>query len=279
MTDYSKRTNAELGDLLKARSLPHTGKKAELIARLQEHDAKEAAANTQGATATKEDEIDWDDDQPAASTAQGAAAIAAGGKGQVPNPTAVPNQVVAEDASKTDDLTVTRKLDNTANETSTGAPAVAPKTSTTEETKAEPAKPATDFSSHLPTTSVDDELARRKKRAERFGIKETTDESLKALERAKRFGTVTETDAVKGIDSALPDRPLRGERKRGREGADNAEGRGAKRQDSKQRNGNNRQARGGRTQRSGGGREEEGEVRGSIEWTLMYRSWPTRNGL
>lgn len=38
MVDYAKKTVAELQEILKSRSLPHTGKKAELIARLSEAD-------------------------------------------------------------------------------------------------------------------------------------------------------------------------------------------------------------------------------------------------
>lgn len=39
MVDYAKKTVAELQEILKSRSLPHSGKKAELIARLNEADA------------------------------------------------------------------------------------------------------------------------------------------------------------------------------------------------------------------------------------------------
>jgi SAP domain len=38
MPDYGKKTVAELQEILKGRSLPHTGKKAELVARLNEAD-------------------------------------------------------------------------------------------------------------------------------------------------------------------------------------------------------------------------------------------------
>ena len=38
MPDYQKKTVAELTEILKGRSLPHSGKKAELIARLNEAD-------------------------------------------------------------------------------------------------------------------------------------------------------------------------------------------------------------------------------------------------
>ena len=38
MPDYQKKTVAELTEILKGRSLPHSGKKADLIARLNEAD-------------------------------------------------------------------------------------------------------------------------------------------------------------------------------------------------------------------------------------------------
>merc|ERR1711916_408561 len=48
---YSSMKNAELKDLLKERDLPTSGKKAELVARLEEHDAAVAAA-TAGETSS-----------------------------------------------------------------------------------------------------------------------------------------------------------------------------------------------------------------------------------
>lgn len=92
--EYSKKKNAELEELLKSRSLPHTGKKAELIARLNESDLKlssttstsvstkltaptsipnEPSAKKSALSSTKaaefkppsavaEDEIDWEED-------------------------------------------------------------------------------------------------------------------------------------------------------------------------------------------------------------------------
>jgi len=222
-TDYSKKKNAELEELLKARSLPHTGKKADLIARLQEHDTKQSSTakpSTTAAATGDEDQIDWDDDVPAASAPvvgsepSATAAIAAGGQGQVANPTAVPNQAVDTDPSKTDDLTV----DPPAPTSDTAA-----KSDTKESaTKAEEAPPKlpTDFTSGLQSSTVDEEIAKRQKRAARFGIKEDSTDALKALERAKKFGTGSEGDktAVKGLDDALPER-VRKERgvKRGRE--------------------------------------------------------------
>ena len=47
MPDYGKKTVAELQEILKGRSLPHTGKKAELVSRLTEADkTTEATSST-----------------------------------------------------------------------------------------------------------------------------------------------------------------------------------------------------------------------------------------
>ncbi len=43
MPEYGKKTVVELTEILKRRSLPHTGKKAELVARLNEADKSEGA--------------------------------------------------------------------------------------------------------------------------------------------------------------------------------------------------------------------------------------------
>ena len=62
----------------------------------------------------------------------------------------------------------------------------------------------------LDSSAVDEETRKRAERAKRFGIEED-DDSKKRAERAKRFG-IDEKDLAKGLDSALPSRPL----KRGR---------------------------------------------------------------
>ena len=242
-TDYTKKKNAELEELLKARSLPHTGKKAELVARLQQDDAEQAAsAAKKPASASTavgdEDQIDWEDDAPAptAGSAIGSvptatAAIAAGGQGPVANPTAVPNQALDTDPSKTDDLTVNPPASSSGDAAEAGAEKSA-------------AAPPTDFSSGLQASTVDDEIAKRQKRAARFGIQENNEDAMKALARAKKFGTGSEGDkaAVKGLDEALPERAKK-ERgvKRGREEAKDARP-AAKRRESGRRE-NQRQTR------------------------------------
>lgn len=256
-TDYNKKTIPELVEILKSRNLSHTGRKAELVARLQKDDEEKAKTSSTANTKIDavDDVIDWDDDAPAAeetvkpSTEAGAAAIAAGGKGDVPNPTAVPNQEPAIDPAATDDLKV---------ESKGGAPKGAPEaeTATTgkEEQKEKAAeKPATDFSIGLPTTELEEELKKRKARAEKFGTledsKKALEEAEKAVQRAKRFGTETASAAVgvKGLDQALPDgRP----RKRGR--GDDQGGRGGKRRNFG-RNRNGRPNNNNRSRNGGGG--------------------------
>ena len=272
--DYSKKKNAELEDLLRARSLPHTGKKADLIARLQQHDREQTQASSNSKTATKltsnvkpsttlasDDEIDWDGEtaplgstttnttsaqpQKAVPTEAPALSIAAaGGKGQPPNPRAVPNQSPAIDPSTTSDLTVTNPSTD----------AHVPPTDSDSKTTAQP---AADFTRGLGATSLDSELEKRKRRAERFGVKpsEGSEDAIKALERTKKFGTAKTGDegegggegekVVKGLDSALPERSAR---KRGREG----QGGGGKRVDSRKREGRGGGRAGGR--KDGGGK-------------------------
>ncbi|GAM86120.1 hypothetical protein ANO11243_041310 [Dothideomycetidae sp. 11243] len=182
MADYAKMKNAELEALLKERNLPHTGKKAELVKRLQDADAEGAAA----APKKDEDEIDWDD-EPATATATTAVT------------TEPPKEEIKEAPSE---------------------PVAAPSTDTTSATSApsapaaEPAPaPAKDFSAGLAPTALDDEIAKRRARAAKFGTDPEGDETLKALERAKRFG---EKDVAGKLDSALPEKRERN--KRGREG-------------------------------------------------------------
>lgn len=261
-TDYSKKTNAELVEVLKARSLPHTGKKAELVARIQEDDEKTAGAPTAAPGAVSktdaaEDVIDWDDDVPAETsvtekptTEASANAIAAGGKGAIANPVAVPNQKLDTDPAAADDLKVESSGD--------AATAAAEPIAETEK------KPAVDYTRGLPATELEEELRKRKARAEKFGIIEDTETALKEAEktlaRAKRFGTATEDDSaasasVKGLDQALPDEKSR-KRARNEQGGQGGQGgRGGKRRD----HGRNRNRRGGNNGGNNGASASSGQ--------------------
>ncbi|KAH6620480.1 hypothetical protein C7974DRAFT_378520 [Boeremia exigua] len=208
MPEYAKMKNAELEALLKERGLPHAGKKADMVDRLTKNDEDQSSAGVSAdpkPAVNAEDEIDWDDDEPAKAapavveevTTNEKTIEKAGGEGQPPNPQAVPNQVADIDPAKTDDLSVQPPTE--------GADIA------TEEKK----EPAPNYAQGLAATSIDDEIERRKKRALKFGTKIEDDEGLKKLERMKKFG---EKGEVKGLDEALPER----ERKRGREDKDDA---------------------------------------------------------
>jgi SAP domain-containing ribonucleoprotein len=202
-----------------------------MVDRLTKDDEKKssgAAPADAKAAVNAEDEIDWDDDEPAKTAPAPAAKVTtneetvqkAGGEGQPANPQAVPNQATDIDPAKTDDLSVQ------------------PPTEGAEPASEEKKEPAPSYAQGLAATSIDDEIERRKKRALKFGTKIEDDEGLKKLERMKKFG---EKGEVKGLDEALPER----ERKRGREDKDDA---GA----NKRRDGG-RPGRGGR----GGGRRDD----------------------
>ncbi|KAI9803703.1 MAG: hypothetical protein M1833_000615 [Piccolia ochrophora] len=225
MADYTTLKVPDLKKLLQERSLPVSGNKAELIARLQDHD-KPASASAPAASSTTsqsadattkptapppgEDEIDWDDDDPSSQTATttttagaaaqqkptappAAAALAAGGQGQVSNPAAVPNQQPDIDPSATSDLTVDPPSTEDPSSTTTAI---------TKEKEPTPT-PAPSFSANLPPSSIDDELAARQRRAAKFGKVEGADEAQKALERARRFGGAAAAPA--GDDAADAD--------------------------------------------------------------------------
>ncbi|KAK4951310.1 hypothetical protein LTR10_010283 [Elasticomyces elasticus] len=188
MADYAKKKNDDLIALCKERGLAHSGKKADLCKRLEDYDtAQTSASATTTAKPAIEDEIDWDD-EPAteiaktATTTQAADAIAAGGIGEVNNPAEVPNQTVVEDPATTDDLTVAA-----APET------VAPTTESAPPTKE--ASPEKDFSTGLAERTIDEEIAKRKARARKFGLPEDSDE-IKMLERARRFGVQEASKAL-----------------------------------------------------------------------------------
>jgi SAP domain-containing ribonucleoprotein len=261
MPEYTKMKNADLEALLKERNLPHTGKKAEMVARLEEDDKKK----------NNEDEIDWDDDtadasavpaapapvETAAPTAEETETAVEGN-----NPQAVPNQEAAIDPSTTSDLSV--KQPEEGGEASNGA--------ATEEAK-EPEAPKIDYTSGIAATDIDKELEARRKRMERFNIKaddqdEAAVEAQKRLERQKKFGD--DGPDTNKLDSALSEK----RQKRGREGGDDRgdfkRGRGRGRfRGGGQRGGERRD--GGGERRNGGGerrgpREERAGGGGGGGW-------------
>lgn len=265
-TDYSKKTNADLVEILKSRSLPHTGKKADLVARLQEDDSKNAGTAAAPAPAAKadvaDDVIDWEDDEPTegaataapkASTEAGAATIEAGGKGQASNPAAVPNQKLDENPAATSDLKVEATGREAGQEGSEAAPADG---ADGDDQTAE--KSDANYAKGLPITELEEELRKRKARAEKFGITEDSQASIadaeKQLDRAKRFGSGVAPDVgVKKLDEALPQEKSR---KRGQHDNSDAGGRGGKRRhfggrDRSRPQGGNRNRRDGGNNSSG----------------------------
>lgn len=283
-TDYSKKTNAELVEILKTRSLPHTGKKAEMVSRLQEDDETKpsdapAAAPAAAKTDAAEDVIDWDD-EPAEtiiepSTEAGAAAIAAGGQGAVSNPVAVPNQQLDENPATTEDLKVE----------ATGAVAEP----TTQPEAATEQKPAVDYTRGLPQTDLEAELAKRKARAQKFGIVEDDDtalkEATKQLERAKRFGTgaeaeTTPAEGVSRLDQALPDERSRKRRNEGRnDNRNDQSGRGGKRRDTGAgRNRNRQRGDGNRNRdRGDGNKTNAGVKKPNAGGNTAQKSWSEKD--
>ncbi|KAB8296952.1 hypothetical protein EYC80_002360 [Monilinia laxa] len=204
MTDYSQLKVPELKKLLQEKSLPISGNKADLIARLQESERKPAAEAT---ASTGEDEIDWDEDdekkdEKKATAPVDTAIAAAGGKEEIPNPTKITG---GEGAPTAED----------------GAVAASGPTKT--EVAPVPEAPKQDFSAGIEKSDAQKEAEKRAARAKRFNIPEN-EEAAKLAERAKKFG-LDNSKIVEGLDSALPE----GRQKRARE--DNRQGgRNAKRQ-------------------------------------------------
>lgn len=239
-TDYAKKTNAELVEILKSRGLPHGGKKADMVSRLQENDNASTAAPAQ--TENADDVIDWEDDEvPTA----GAAAAAKPAEAAAPAP--------AESAVPQAEGTKTEEAAQSAEAAQEGGAEAAAAGTAEEQEAQQPAeeKPAPNFSIGLSVTDLEEELKKRKARAEKFGITEESqaaiDSAEKKLERAKRFGTADEeapsVESVSRLDQALPERS----RKRGH-GDNEQGGRGGKRRNFQGRNNQRNRGRGNRNQ-------------------------------
>ncbi|QSZ35152.1 hypothetical protein DSL72_008019 [Monilinia vaccinii-corymbosi] len=219
MTDYSQLKVPELKKLLQEKSLPISGNKADLIARLQESEKKPAV---EAAATTGEDEIDWDEDdekkdEKKATTTPDVTIAAAGGKEEIPRPTKVPNQEPAIDPAKTTDLKVTGGEGVPTAED--GAVAASGTTTKTDVTLV-PEAPKQDFSAGIEKSDAQKEAEKRAARAKRFNIPEN-EEAAKLAERAKKFG-LDNSKIVEGLDSALPEGRQKRAREDGRQGGRNA---------------------------------------------------------
>jgi len=216
MSDYSKMKNAELEALLKERGLPHSGKKADLVARLQEDDKKKASA-----TVPEEDEIDWDlddtlpGDEPKTATTTAAPPVTQTKK-EVPKPQAA--KLAKPAVTTTTTAAATSKTANGDAAASTTdkptVPAVAD-------------DPAKDYNAGLKETTAEDEIEKRRKRIRRFmdpndpeSVKKG-EEELKKLDRAEKF---KDLEATTKVDSALPERKRK--RDHDNESGEGREGRG-----------------------------------------------------
>ncbi|KAM3415611.1 hypothetical protein BST61_g9132 [Cercospora zeina] len=210
MVDYSKKKNDELAALCKARNLPHSGKKADLVKRLEESDAKQTSTSETPAAkpSADEDEIDWDD-EPAADTTKPATISATATSG------ATADQDAAEAPAKDGDGTDEKASEEAA---TAGDDAAADAEAQKKRKEEEDAK----FHAGLNERSLDEEIEKRKARRARFGITED-DEELKRLERAKRFGTAT-LAGLADLNKALPASEDRKHKKRGREATEGDSG-------------------------------------------------------
>ncbi|KAM0405344.1 hypothetical protein ACHAQC_000422 [Fusarium culmorum] len=230
MAEYSTLKVPELKKLLAEKSLPQTGNKADLIARLQEND-KQSETEAKPAE-NKEDEISYSDDEAPAAPAAAAPVTSA--------PVADAPAAEAAPAEPT----------NAEEPAAVEAPA---------ETAEAPAEPEKSYAMGLSSTAADDEAKKRAERAKRFGIEEDED-AIKRADRAKRFG-LDEKELATTLDSALPERS----RKRGRDRNTETEGsRPEKRQSMDRRNGPGGRQRRGRGARKEGAQKEGAATRSGI---------------
>ncbi|RMZ75611.1 hypothetical protein DV738_g5384, partial [Chaetothyriales sp. CBS 135597] len=203
MSDYSKKTVADLQEILKSRKLQHTGKKAELIARLQQSDKATEAAEVAEPVEPSEPEHAQ---EQATEAQEPPAAASEAPTTEDPAPTADPTSATAASA------TVTSPTGDAAAAAASAKPSEPPTTT-------EPGAPSpdttlaatTNYALNLPTESLDDEAARRKRRAERFGTGvvaangEADSEEAKKAARAEKFGT-----GLGKLNEALPTERIRG---------------------------------------------------------------------
>ena len=279
-TDYASLKVPELKKLLSERGLAQTGNKADLIARLKDNDEASSASkparmfprrcsacsqrrrhplqrlpltSCRPTAEAAEDEIDWDDDQPAEAEPKKAAA-AAPTAAAAPGPEAQTAPAPEAQAADAPAEQLSTAIDATPAVTGTAGP---------------------ELGQRLAATDAEEEAKKRAARAKRFGLVAdedaaapasdtgTQDEETKRAKRAQRFGLDSAT-LVKGLDAALPDRP----RKRGRAREGEGEGtqaRAAKRATPDRRDGREggrRGGRGGRGERreGGGGRPTRGAL-------------------
>lgn len=236
MAEYSSLKVPELKKLLAEKGLSQTGNKADLVARLAENDKKKA-----------EEEAKQPEPEKADTKKQGE-------HDATPNPYSSPHINPCAEEPKEDEITYSddeAPVTKAAPATESTAPAAeAPKVEAAAEDSAKPADegaeaaaeaPKPSYAIGLASSSADAEAKKRAERAKRFGIEED-DDKKKLSDRAKRFG-LDDKEIPAGLDSALPERPLK--RGRGRENDGKANGRANKRQSLDRRGGRRRGGRQG----------------------------------
>lgn len=270
MSDYAKLKVAELQAQLKERSLPHTGKKDELIARLQENDASKNATAS-APVAAQEDEIDWDDDataQPAPATETTTDPAATSATEKVAEPVIEEtgtNGAIDATAESTAGKPHAQDLKDSIIEASItdvltldSAPAVQ-EPATTESKPEEPAAPPPPTEQEI-SAELEKRLARIDKyvnKSDPADVARAEEEKAKLMRLAKFKDTSTESASdihnPKGmLDSVLPEKR---ERKRGRGEQDGERG-GKRRRGGGGRDGGDRRNGGG--ERNGGGGGDRG---------------------
>ncbi|KAF1991904.1 hypothetical protein K402DRAFT_399860 [Aulographum hederae CBS 113979] len=257
MADYSKRKVDELTAMLKERSLPSSGKKAELIARLEEADraAKPSALE-------EEDEIDWDDDDEPIKIAEPAAAEPA---------------------------TVAPAVTPTVAPVATSAAPVAP--ASTEAVK--PTEPATTVTDFAPPAELAAEFATILKRLTKFGDAErieaekirqaaVIEEMSKLDARAAKFGKKEDGTAEETADqttklNSLINKPLTDSHKRLRPANEEMRNKRARHMlDGDDANDDRKRAR-GNNDRNGGRRGRDRKIAG-MRGKKDGRGTPAGNG-
>ena len=218
MADYSKMKNVELEALLKERNLTAGGKKAEMVARLQEADAAKPTSSEPAPTAQP---VSPSKASPSPtskpvdkSEAQNDQHPTNGTEAQATKTTTADAGAI-EDKEGIDDEAARRK--KRANKFGTK--------DSGDKKDAENPEESSAFGANLAATSLDEEIAKRKKRAEKFGTTEQESDAIRILERQKRFGVGAEATGeaeadtesgagVNKLDEALSEKKARG-RKRG----------------------------------------------------------------
>lgn len=219
MAEYSKKTVADLQEILKSRGLASSGKKADLIARLTEADKTAESKGKQtspsfcpAACASCNDPI-----HPCILTSFGEPILTLCLDAE-PEPEIEP---AAEDTGAVEAAVPTTEEPNVEPTTVQSTDAQTTEQSATADAAA-PTIEEKNFALNLAASDVDREMEKRKARAERFKTSQANAEAeandpttadaevLRNLERAKRFGTGT--TAIGMLDSALPSERERGPR-------------------------------------------------------------------